>query len=164
MRQGHCFRFGMLATALTLLVAGTVPPVAAQSSTPKAYLELLRSDVRTSRVEILTEALLLTEPQADAFWPVFREYDTELSKLGDRRIAMIKAFAETYGSITDEQATQFAKDWFAVHSDRLKLRKKYFDKVSKAVSPLVAAQFIQVENVVGMLIDIQIAAELPLLE
>ncbi len=77
---------------------------------------------------------------------------------------MIKAFAETYGSITDEQATQFAKDWFAVHGDRLKLRKKYFDKVSKAVSPLVAAQFIQVENVVGMLIDIQIAAELPLME
>ena len=165
MQQGRCFRFGVLTSVLaTLLVVGTVSPVAAQSSTPKAYLELLRSDVRTSRIEILTEALLLSEPQADAFWPIFREYDTELSKLGDRRIAMIKAFAKTYGSTSEEQATLFAKDWFALQSGRLKLRKKYFDKVSKAVSPLVAAQFMQVENVVGMLIDIQIAAELPLLE
>ncbi len=165
MRQGRYSRFGMLtAVVATLLVVGTVSPAAAQSSTPKAYLELLRSDVRTSRVEILTEALLLSEPQADAFWPIFREYDTELAKLGDRRVALIKAFAEAYGSTTDEQATLFAKDWFALQSGRLKLRKKYFDKVSKAVSPLVAAQFIQVENVVGMLIDIQIAAELPLME
>ena len=77
---------------------------------------------------------------------------------------MIKTFAETYGSITDEQATLFAKDWFALHGDRLRLRKSYFGKVSKAVSPLVAAQFIQLENVIGMLIDIQVAAELPLME
>ncbi len=158
-------RFGVLTTVVTvLLVAGVASPSSAQSPTPEAYLELLRSDVRTSKVEILTEALALSEPQGTAFWPIYREYDTELAKLVDRKIVMIKAFAETYGSITDEQATLFAKDWFALHSDRLKLRKKYFDKVSKAVSPLIAAQFIQLENIIGLLIDIQIAAELPLME
>ena len=165
MQRSPIVRFGVLTTAVTiLLVAGVGSPSSAQSTTPEAYLELLRSDVRTAKVEILTEALALSGPQGEAFWPVYREYDTELAKLGDRRIAMIKAFAETYGSITDEQATQFAKDWFALHSDRLKLRKSYFNKVSKAVSPLIAAQFIQVENVIGMLIDIQVAAELPLME
>ncbi len=158
-------RFGVLTTVVTvLLVAGVASPSSAQSPTPETYLELLRSDVRTSKVEILTEALALSEPQGQAFWPIYREYGTELAKLGDRRIAMIKAFAEKYGSITDEQATLFAKDYFALHSDRLKLRKNYFSKVSKAVSPLVAAQFIQIENVIGMLIDIQVAAELPLME
>ena len=164
--QHRCFvRFGVLTTAVTiLLVAGVASPSSAQSQTPEAYLELLRSDVRTSKVEILTEALALSGPQGAAFWPIYREYDTALATLVDRKIAMIKAFAETYGSITDEQATLFAKDWFALHSDRLKLRKKYFNKVSKAVSPLVAAQFIQLENVIGMLIDIQVAAELPLME
>ncbi len=165
MQHRRFVRFGVLTTAVTiLLVAGAASPSSAQSQTPEAYLELLRSDVRTSKVEILTEALALSEAQGEAFWPIYREYDTALATLGDRKIAMIKAFAETYGSITDEQATLFAKDWFALHSDRLKPRKKYFDKVSKAVSPLVAAQFIQVENVIGMLIDIQVAAELPLME
>ncbi len=165
MQHRRFIRFDVLTTAVTiLLVAGVESPSSAQSPTPETYLELLRSDVRTSKVEILTEALALSEPQSKAFWPIYREYGTELAKLGDRRIAMIKAFAETYGSTTDEQATLFAKDWFALQSDRLKLRKNYFNKVSKAVSPLVAAQFIQVENVIGMLIDIQVAAELPLME
>ena len=164
MEHRRSVRFGALTTAVVLLVAGGALPASAQSPTPEAYLELLRSDVRTAKVEILTEALALTTPQGEAFWPIYREYDTELAKLGDRRVAMIKGFAETYGSITDEQATLFAKDWFALHGDRLKLRKNYFGKVSKAVSPLVAAQFIQLENVIGMLIDIQVAAELPLME
>ena len=165
MQHRRFVRFGVLTTAVTiLLVAGVSSPSSAQSPTPEAYMELLRSDVRTAKVEILTDALALSATQGEAFWPIYREYGTELAKLGDRRIAMIKAFAETYGSTTDEQATLFAKDWFALQSGRLKLRKKYFDRVSKAVSPLVAAQFMQVENVAGMLIDIQIAAELPLME
>ena len=136
----------------------------AQGSTPEAYLELLRSDVRTSKVEFLTGALNLPEQEAAAVWPIFREYDPEPSKLGDRRVATVKAFAKTYGTATNEQASLFAKDWFALRSDRLKLRQSCSDKVAKAVSPLAAARFTQVENVIGMLIDIQAAAELPLME
>jgi hypothetical protein len=150
--------------AAALLIVGTAPPALAQGATPETYLELLRSDVRTTKIEILTDALNLTEQQAGAFWPIYREYDTENSKLGDRKLAMVKSFAATYGTTTGEQASVFAKDWFDLQSDRLKLRERYFDKVAKAVSPLVAARFIQVENVIGMLIDLQIAAEVPLME
>jgi len=148
----------LLAGVLVLAVA------AGSAQAQEAYVELMRQDIKTQKVAIITAVMDFTDEEAKIFWPLYREYGTELAKIGDRRIAMIKAFAETYGSITDEQATLFAKDWFALHSDRLKLRKKYFDKVSKAVSPLIAAQFIQLENVVGMLIDIQVAAELPLME
>ena len=165
MQRSPIVRFGVLTIAVTiLLVAGVASPSSAQSTTPEAYLELLRSDVRTAKVEILTEALNLSGQQAEAFWPIYREYGTELAILGDRRIAMIKIFVETYGSTTDEEAALFAKEWFTLQSDRLKLRKKYFGKVSKAVSPLLAARFIQVENLIGMLIEIQVAAELPLME
>jgi hypothetical protein len=41
---------------------------------------------------------------------------------------------------------------------------KDFKRVSKATSSLVAARIIQVENLIGMLIDLQVAAELPLVE
>lgn len=157
-------RTAFIALACCLALAGLTLPAHAQGTTPETYLELLRSDVRTSKVEILTEALELSEAEGTAFWPIYREYDTELAKLGDRRIALIKTYAATYGTMTDEQLSTFAKDWFAIQQDRLKLRKKYFDRVAKAVSLRVAAQFTQVENVIGMLIDLQIAVELPLIE
>jgi len=139
-------------------------PVFAQDVTPEKYMELLRSDLRTAKVEILTEALELEEPQAAAFWPIYREYDTELSALGDRRLVLVERFVEQYGTMTDEDAGLLAKDWFAIQKDRLKLREKYYGKVAKATSNLVAARFVQVENVLGMLIDLQIAAESPLME
>ena len=160
MRSRHVFVTSICCIALAAVLG---LPAFAQA-TPETYLELLRSDVRTARVEILTEALELSDTEGAAFWPIFREYDTELMELGDRRLDLMKSFIASYESITDEQASSFAKESFALQSDRLKLRKKYHGKVSKAVSPKVAAQFIQVENVIGMMIDIQIAAELPLVE
>lgn len=153
-----------VAVLCCVVALSVVATPAKEEFTPSAYLELLRADVRLERMGILREALDLSEEQGKAFWPIFREYDLELQGLGDRRVALVQTFVDSYGTFTDDQVTSFAKDWFALHSDRLKLRKKYFDRVSKAVSPKVAAQFIQVENVVGMLIDLQIAAELPLLD
>jgi hypothetical protein len=152
------------ASCCVAAAAALTVPASAQGATPDKYLELLRSDVRTSKVEILTEALNLTEAQGAAFWPLYREYDAELAALGDRRISMVKRFVEKYGTMSNEDAGVFAKDWFALQQDRLKLREKYFGKISKATDNLIAARFVQVENVIGMLIDIQIAAESPLMK
>jgi len=157
-------RLVQIGFVLTLVGAiGAVGQVGAQS-TPEKYLELLRSDVRADKVAILTEALDLPQAQADAFWPLYRAYDTELTALGDRRVALVKRFAEKYGTMTDVDAEAVAKEWFALQNERLKLREKYYGKIAKATSSLVAARFIQVENVLGMLIDLNIAAELPLMK
>jgi len=156
-------RTGLLATIIGLAaLAASGRPALAQ--TPEKYLELLRSDVRAAKVEILTEALDLSDKDADAFWPLYRAYEADLATIGDRRVALIKKFAATYGTTTEDAAATFAKEWFGIQDDRTALRKKYFGKVSKATSSIIAARFIQVENLVGMLVDIQIAAELPLVQ
>ena len=56
------------------------------------------------------------------------------------------------------------KKLFQLKESRLALKKKYFEKIGKALAPVVAAKFLQLENVINNLIDIQIAAELPLIE
>jgi len=157
-------KIGVGAALCVAAAAALWTPVLAQEAAPDSYLELLRSDVRTEKVEILTEALDLNEQQAAAFWPLYRQYDAELALLSDRRVALVKRFVAGYGNMTNEDAGTFAKDWFAVQKDRLKLREKYFGKIAKATSNLVAARFVQVENAIGMLIDLQIAAEAPLME
>jgi len=163
MRLTMRLRTGLLAASIGLAaLAASGRPALAQ--TPEKYLELLRSDVRAAKVEILTEALDLSNKDADAFWPIYRAYDAELATVGDRRVALIKKFAATYGTTTEEAAAAFAKEWFGIQDDRAALRRKYYGKVAKATSNIIAARFIQVEHLVGMLIDIQIAAELPLVQ
>ena len=154
-----------IGVALCIAAAAVLwAPAFAQEDLSKYYLELLRSDVGAQKIEILTEALDLNDQQAAAFWPIYHEYDAKLTRLGDRRVALVKRFAASYGRMTNEDAGTFAKDWFALQEERLTLREQYFKKIAKVTSNLVAARFVQVENTLGMLIDLQIAAEAPLMK
>jgi hypothetical protein len=128
------------------------------------YIELLKSDMRTEKVAVITEALQLTSEESSAFWPIHREYELELSKIIDDRIELIKDYAQHYDNLTNEKAKELAKTVFELEKRRTKLKKKYFKKVEKALSAVIAAKFIQVEKQINLLIDVQIASELPLIK
>jgi len=137
-------------------------PAAAFAQGLDNTIELLRSDIRTEKVELLTDALKLTEAQTTTFWPIQREYETELAKLQDARIAMIKDYAQSYDTMDDAKAKSLMNQAFKFQDDRSALLKKYAGKVSKSVSPLVAARFAQTEAFVQSLVDVQIRGEIPL--
>jgi hypothetical protein len=147
---------------LCLVLAVSLAPVAPAAAQGAPYLELLRSDVNAEKVAIMTEGMMLTPEQGDEFWPMYRSYQAELAKLGDRRVAMIRTFAEQFETLTDEQAKALSKEWFSIHEDRMKLLKKTHGTVEKEMGPAVAARFVQIENTLLDLIDVQIAAEMPI--
>jgi hypothetical protein len=128
------------------------------------YVELMREDLKTEKVAIVTEALQMTDDQSSAFWPIYREYDLELSKLGDRRLAIIKSFADNYDMMTDETAKTIADDSFKLREDRVKLQKKYYKKAEKELGAVMAARWMQTERIIENLIDLQLAANLPLIQ
>src|SRR3954465_15816290 len=70
----------------------------------RAYVELLRSDIRSQRVAIITELMDFTEADDAKFWPVYREYETELTKINDDRLTLIKEYAANYQTLSDEAA------------------------------------------------------------
>ena len=55
-----------------------------------SYLEYLRTDLRLQKREIIAETMELTVEQAQTFWPIYTEYETELDKLGGERLKWIK--------------------------------------------------------------------------
>ncbi|MCK5488936.1 MAG: hypothetical protein KAI98_03060, partial [Gemmatimonadetes bacterium] len=125
---------------------------------------LLKSDIKTQKIAVITEAMQLEEGQSDAFWQVYRDYDCELSALVDRRIENINKYAENFSSMTDETADELAKTSFKVESDRSKLREKYYKKFAKELSPLVGARWLMTERAINNLMDLQIQAEMPLIQ
>jgi hypothetical protein len=130
----------------------------------EAYIELLKSDLRTQKVAVITESMRFTDEGSAAFWPIHREYELELSKIIDDRIELIKDYAQNYDNLTNEKAKEIAGKVFDLEKRRTKLKKKYFKKFEKALSAVVAAKFVQVENQINLLIDLQIASELPLIK
>lgn len=145
-----------------VLVAGVMTAVAPVQAQNDQYMELMRQDLRTEKTALLTVGMNLTSEQGEVFWPIVRDYQNELTKIGDKRIAMIKAYAENYETMTGDKAAKMTKEWFSQQKDRLKLLEKTAKKVAKEVDPVIAARFIQVENSLNMIIDLQVASELPL--
>ena len=127
----------------------------------RAYVELLRSDVRAQKVAILTELMEFNEKEDAAFWPIYREYDVELSKINDDRVALIQQYAQNYEAMTDQVADKLAQGVLDLEARRHALKMKYYDRVKTALSPKMAARFLQVENQLLMIIDLQISAALP---
>jgi hypothetical protein len=126
-----------------------------------AYAELLRSDVRAQKVAILTEVMGFTEKEDAAFWPIYRDYDVEMAKLGDERTALIAEYARNYTALTDEAADSLITRALDLESRRHAAKARCYNSVKAALSPRSAARFLQVEQQLLLLIDLQIAALLP---
>jgi hypothetical protein len=129
-----------------------------------AYAELLRSDVRAQKVAILTELMEFSESENAAFWPIYREYDAEMSKLGDERVALISEYAQNYEQMSDDVADKLASKALDLEARRQAVKAKYYDRVKKALSPKTAARWLQVEHQLLLIIDLQIASSLPIVK
>jgi len=155
-------RFTVAAVTLALVAAVQWMPTACAAQ--EEYIELLRSDLKADKTAIMTAAMQFTPQQAEIFWPIYREYDLELSKLGDALIALVKDYAANFQQMTPASAKDLTGRLFKIEKGRIELRQKYYGKFEKAMDPVVAARFVQVERQIGLLIDTQIAAEIPLIE
>ena len=144
--------------------AKTSEPTAAKEMNLRAYAELLRADVRAEKVAILTELMQFTEAEDKAFWPIYREYDVELSKVNDERVGLIDEYAKNYTQVTDALADKLALKALELETRRTGVKQKYYERMKSALSAKTAARFLQVENQLLMVIDLQIAASLPIVK
>ncbi len=163
MRIPFLIRFG---SVLLMLVLGTAL-ASAQAVTADAeydkYVALLRKDFRSDKKEIIKLNVPLSQAEAAKFWPVYEQYSTELSTIYDKRIGIIKDFTAKYeAGLTDASAATLLKQSIDNDQSITRLRQKYVPLFGKVMSGKKLAQFFQLERRLGLLIDLQIASEVPL--
>ncbi len=130
----------------------------------EGVIQMIRHDIQTEKVAIMTASLPMTSKEGDAFWPIYRDYNSEIAKVGDRKIAIIKQIAETDGSLDAKTVEKGVKESFSIANDRNNLLKKYYGKISKAIGVVKAARWLQIENQMLTLLDAQIVDQVPLLK
>lgn len=127
------------------------------------YINLLRSDVRQQKAEIMGAVMGLSAEDAAKFWPIYSEYDASLSKLNDTRLANIKEYAQEYNGMTDEQADALMRKAADFQRQRNELLAQYYGQMKDALGAVTAARFVQVEHQLLLIIDLQIDSALPLI-
>jgi hypothetical protein len=134
----------------------------AKTTNTDAYIALLRRDVRQEKAEIMGAMMVLNAQDSAKFWPIYSEYDEELTKLNDMRLANMKEYVSKYNDMTDEEADRLVQKAMEYQKQRAELLAKTYDKVKQTLGGVTAARFAQVENQLLLLIDLQITSSLPI--
>jgi hypothetical protein len=160
-----------LVTSLLTASLAFAPAVWAQDSAqpaPKsdaqniqAYIDLLRANVRQQKGEMMGAVMQLSAADAAKFWPIYEQYDAELAKLNDQRVANIKEYASSYDQMTDDKADELIHKAMSYRKQRSELLAKYYELVKQSLGGITAARFVQVEDQLLLIIDLQIDSSLP---
>jgi FlaG/FlaF family flagellin (archaellin) len=126
------------------------------------YMKLVRSDVQKDKAQIVGLALELDATQSAAFWPVYKQYEAELAAIGDKRYAGIKDYAANYGSLTDAKATELTDRAIGLEEERLALVKRYVGELRKVLPAVKVGRWYQTEMGLIKIVDLRLAAEIPL--
>ena len=130
---------------LTALLGLATPAAGAEAVNDNIYnyLQLLRSDMNSVKVELVNSIMKLSAEDAKKFWPMYREYENELGKLAINRAEMISEFVQCHkdGTFDNVKAKDMAKRWFKSQRARLDLLEKYHGKIEKVLSSVQAGQF-----------------------
>jgi hypothetical protein len=163
---------------LATSVLGTAMLLSAQQSDPSAAkavnvtaeevndanVQLMRQDVRAERKKVVAANMTLTETEATKFWPLYDRYIAETVKVNDVRYALLKEYAQNYQTVSGEQAESFIRRWLALDQDNTQLRLKFIPEFEKVVSNQKTAMFFQIDRRVAMMIELQLASQVPLVK
>jgi Spy/CpxP family protein refolding chaperone len=125
-------------------------------------IQLLREDIRAHRKQLTASNMTLTPDEATKFWPIYDQYIQETIKINDDRWALIKDYAANYNSLTDQHAQDYVKRSVDIDQQLTALRAKYVSIFQRIVSPKKSAQWYQIDHRIDLLINLQLAALIPI--
>ena len=129
-----------------------------------ADIQMMRKDIRSQRKQLIAANMKLTDAEAEKFWPIYDQYVSELVQMNGTKYDLIKQYVETGGALTDAEADRAVKKWVDVDQSVAELRRKYIPIIRKVLSPKSTALFYQLDRRVQLMIDLQLASSLPLVQ
>jgi hypothetical protein len=168
----YCALLILLAVCPITFAQQTAPGQKAQQAAPattdtqqknlQEYVELLRSDVRQQKAEIMGAMMGLGIDQSAKFWPIYSAYDQELTKLNNFRLENIQEYARNSDQMTDAKADELVQNAFKYRKQRSELLAEYYGHVKDSLGAIEAARFLQIEDQLLGIIDLQIESALPI--
>jgi Spy/CpxP family protein refolding chaperone len=155
---------GPLGAQAQTAAPSVAPPAAAQRTISSQDIDLMRKDIRSQKKQLIAQNLKLTDTEATKFWPIYDQYTAELVKINNKKYQAIQDYAQKFGSLSDQDAQALAKQALDVDSAAAQLRLKYLPIFAQAVGGKQAATFSQLDRRISMMIDLQLASQLPLVQ
>ncbi|MBP9592366.1 MAG: hypothetical protein KBE42_09865 [Steroidobacteraceae bacterium] len=151
-----------LITLSAMAALGAAGAAFAQTSSTQDDTEVLIGQIQADKRAVVLKTLELSDAQVAAFTPIYDEYQRENKALLGRGSDLVNKFAANFGSMTDDAAKAILKDWFKLRDDRVALMRKYAKKFQRVLPATKVLQWVQVENKLNLILDVQAARIIPI--
>src|SRR5687768_12633997 len=92
---------------------------------------------------LVLQYLQLTEAEKASFWPVYEGYHTAIRQLEMEYIYLMSSYIKEQGHVSGNRLEDISMQILKNDFQLAKLRKNYFKKFKKALSPALASSFMQ---------------------
>lgn len=159
-------RFFVLALSLVgmFLIVDAAAEAQAVMAGDEMFIEMLKHDVDQARTDVMTSVMGFSAEEKAVFWPVYNQYRKKSDELAKKDLALMKEYSAAFWSLTDDQARDMAPRYFDLEIARKKLLGELYKDLAKVVTPVQALKACQIENRLDLILDMQIANELPMIE
>jgi hypothetical protein len=147
-------------TGILIVLVGLLPAILLAQSQE----ELTNDVIKAQKKRIVGANMQLTEEEQKVFWPLYGDYQAELSKIENQQIALITIYAENYQNMTDEKAQELLDQFLAIDNEALEARRAHVKKFLKVLPAKRVARYFQVENKLDAIVNYDLARGIPLVK
>lgn len=126
-------------------------------------IQLLRSDLQSAKNQVIADTMKFSDAESTAFWPVYRDYVHDQQVVADKRLQVITDYAKSLDAMDNAKAKDLVQRMDTVDNEMLTLREKYWPRFEQALGAKRAAKFYQVDNRLTLMINVQLASQIPLI-
>ena len=113
---------------------------------------------------IVLENMQLTEAEKSSFWPVYESYSRATQFLEMEYIHLFSKYSKQVGKLPDHKLEDISTRLLRNDCQMAKVRKQYYKKFKKALSPTLASRFMELDNTFRTLLRIEMQKETPSLD
>jgi Spy/CpxP family protein refolding chaperone len=156
-----------IVTALLFAVASLTAPigVTAQSKDGDVTdMQALRASIKSDKKALVASTMKLTSAEAKKFWPIYDAYQRSVDVSNQKRALAVEAVVAKDESLSNLYARKLANELIANDEAEIKARRTLHNRVFRALPPIKAARYLQLESKIRAVRDYDIASTIPLVK
>jgi len=125
-------------------------------------VELTRAAIQVRRQALVTAVMDLEGREAEAFWPLYRDYRAAMATVNDRYVKLVVTYLDTFDKLADDAATGLLTEALSIERARLDVKSQFIPRFGQVMPARKVARFFQIDNKLDKKIQAELAADIPL--
>ena len=133
------------------------------AQTQKDEVAIFQNAFGIEKRTLIENYMKIDASKAAEFWKLYEAYETSRRAIGLKRIENMTKYADNYDNFTTESINAIMKNALDIQKEMTSLWGSTYKKMSKVISPVEAAKFIQAEMYIENTIRQALLEKVPLI-